>query len=254
MSQAFASSVHAHYDRHMKFNSSPFRASGFLRFALAGAAAALVGCSPSPQQAEIEALRQRVTQLEGELSAAQAKAMAPAASSPSSTPSTPAASASTASSTADGSDDSAWDYRAREDKMTGGTTYSATATSVNTVNFDFPYNGEQNGRLTLRRDPKYGKDVILAIEKGQILCPAYDGCTVMVRFDNGKPEAFSAVGTADGSTEAVFIQNYDRFLQKMRKAKIARLSVNIYQQGAPVFEFYVGGFNPDRLTPKGSKP
>lgn len=242
----------------MKSTCSPLYASGWLRLALAGTTAALVGCSPSPQQTEIETLRQRVTQLEGELSAAQAKAVAQAASTPAPAPSaaasTPVASASAASSAADESDDSAWDYRAREDKMTGGTTYAATATSVNTVNFDFPYSGEQHGRLTLRRDPKYGKDVILAIEKGQILCPSYDGCTVMVRFDNGKPEAFSAVGAADGSTEAVFIQNYDRFLQKMRKAKIARLSVNIYQEGSPVFEFYVGGFNPDRLTPKGSKP
>jgi hypothetical protein len=143
-----------------------------------------------------------------------------------------------------------WIYNVHEDKMTGGATHHAYVLSTNTVNFGFPYAGEQHGRLSLRTDPKYGRDIIFSIERGQLLCQSYEDCDVLVRFDNGKPEHFSAVGPADNSSETVFFRNYDRFLGKLRKAKRVRISLNVYQQGAPVFEFDVSGFNQAKYTGK----
>ena len=127
--------------------------------------------------------------------------------------------------------------------MTGGTTRLAYVLSTNTVSFGSPYSGPQHGRLHLRTDPKYGRDVVFSIERGQLLCRSYEDCVVLVRFDEGKPEQFSAVGPADNSSDTVFIRNYDRFLGKLRKAKVVRLSINIYQEGAPIFEFDVSGFD-----------
>lgn len=143
-----------------------------------------------------------------------------------------------------------WRYDADEEKMSGGTRRTASVESSNSVQFDFPYNGSQNGHLTLRIDPQYGKDVIFRIEKGQILCSSYDGCSVQVRFDDEKPVAFPATGAADHSTTVVFLQDYNRFLTKMRKAKRVRMSVNVYQQGSPVFEFDVQGFDLNKYTSK----
>lgn len=143
-----------------------------------------------------------------------------------------------------------WSYSQKDDAMSKGKTYYASVSSSNTVKFKFPYSGAQNGELTLRTDPKYGKDVMFSIEKGQILCPSYDECTVLVRFDDEDAVSFTAIGAADNSTETIFIRNYSRFVEKMMKAKRVRISVNIYQEGSPVFDFNVSGFNQDKYRPK----
>lgn len=143
-----------------------------------------------------------------------------------------------------------WSYSQNDDPMSKGKTYYASIESSNTVRFDFPYSGTQHGTLTLRTDPKYGKDVIFSIERGQILCPSYDGCTIQVRFDDENATSYSASAAADNSTETVFIRNYSQFVEKMMKAKRVRISMNIYQEGAPVFDFDISGFNVGKYKPK----
>jgi len=145
---------------------------------------------------------------------------------------------------------SQWSYSQDADAMSKGTTYHAAVSSSNTVNFDFPYSGEQHATLNLRVDPRYGKDVIFRIERGQILCHSYEDCTVLVRFDDGKAANYTAVGAADNSTETIFIRNYGRFVENMLKAKRVRISTNIYQEGAPVFEFDVSDFDQNKYKPK----
>jgi hypothetical protein len=125
--------------------------------------------------------------------------------------------------------------------MTSGKRKIAWVSSTNSVSFGFPYNGEQQAQLTLRTDPRFGKSVIFGLEKGQILCSSFDGCTVQVRFDDEKPAKYAASGLSDHSTTVVFIEDYGRFLAKLRKAKRVRISTNIFQQGSPVFEFDVRG-------------
>lgn len=143
-----------------------------------------------------------------------------------------------------------WYYSQDKDPMGNGTTYFAIVRSTNTVSFDFPYSGPQRGMLTLRTHPRYGKDLILSIEKGQFLCPSYDGCTVLVRFDDGKASRYSAAGAADKSTETLFIRNYSRFAGQMLKAKRVRVSAEVYQEGSPVFEFDVSGFDVAKYRPE----
>lgn len=143
-----------------------------------------------------------------------------------------------------------WSYSQNDDPMSKGKTYYASITSSNSVQFDFPYEGVQRGTLTLRTDPEYGRDVIFSIEKGQILCSSYDGCTVRVRFDDEDAVSYSAAAAADNSSETIFIQNYNRFVEKLMKAKRVRISMNVYQEGAPVFDFDVSGFNRAKYKPK----
>lgn len=136
-----------------------------------------------------------------------------------------------------------WSYRVNEDPMTSRKSRFASIESENTVDFDFPYQGSQRGTLTLRDHPTYGRDVIFSIERGQLLCPSYDDCQVRVRFDEGSSERWNAVGPSDNSSTSIFIRNQARFVQKLRAAKVVRLQVRIYQQGEPMFEFQVGGFD-----------
>jgi hypothetical protein len=78
-----------------------------------------------------------------------------------------------------------WIYSEHEDEMGRGTNQFARLTSVNAVKFGFPYEGEQHAILLLRKSPKYGKDVILQIERGQFTSSFVQNF-VTVRFDNGE--------------------------------------------------------------------
>jgi hypothetical protein len=145
---------------------------------------------------------------------------------------------------------SQWSYYQSDDTMGKGVISQAYVSSSNTVNFDFPYAGAQHATLRLITNPRHGKDAMFSIEKGQILCHSYEDCTVLVRFDDEKAVNYTAVGPADNSTETIFIRNYDRFVEKMLKAKRVRIAANIYQQGAPMFEFDVRGFDQNKYKPK----
>lgn len=139
-----------------------------------------------------------------------------------------------------------WRYSHIDDGMSSHQVHSAVLRSLNTVNFGFPYTGSQRAELTLRNHPRYGKDIIFQIEKGQILCPSYGSCNVLVRFDDAAATNFTAVGAADHSTEIIFIKNYNRFVEKMLRADKVQISASIYQEGNPVFEFHVSSFDQDQ--------
>jgi hypothetical protein len=141
-----------------------------------------------------------------------------------------------------------WRYSSDTDPMASRPSRTASIDSENTVEFDFPYEGQQHATLTLRNHPSYGRDVIVQIREGQILCPSYDSCSIRIRFDDGPAERWTAAGAADNSTTVLFIRNYSRFVQRMRNAKIVRIQIPVYQEGAPTFDFRVSGFDHERYT------
>jgi len=134
-----------------------------------------------------------------------------------------------------------WRYFGEMDPVSGIREWVASTESLNTVNFDRPYQGAQRATLTLRKHPRYGNNVILQIERGQFTA-GLSGVQVVVRFDDGKAINFWADGPADHSTTTLFIGDYSKFVEALRKAKLVRISTSIYQEGEPVFEFNVAGF------------
>lgn len=143
-----------------------------------------------------------------------------------------------------------WDYFSSLDDMSSGRVHTAIVSSVNTVNLDFPYQGAQHATLKLRTHPRWGKDVIFRIERGQLLCNSYDGCSVLVRFDDGQAVEYTANEPSDNSTEVLFIANYSQFVGNMLKAKVVRISPRIYQNGNPIFRFDVSGFSTEKYLAK----
>lgn len=138
-----------------------------------------------------------------------------------------------------------WLYETRKDEMSGKDYSVAQVVSENTVNFDFPYSGAQHGELILRDHPRYGKDIIFKIGKGQILCKANydDDCSILVRFGEGKAVSYQASEASDSSNNVLFISNHSKFISEMKGVDEVRLSVSIYQEGNPVFTFDVRGFD-----------
>jgi len=141
-----------------------------------------------------------------------------------------------------------WSYWVQDDGMTSRASRGATVVSKNTHEFDFPYSGSQRARLMLRRHPRHGSDVIFEIEKGQLQCTSYSGCDVLVRFGEGQAKRYNASGPADNSHETLFIQGYADFVKRMQAVDTVRIQANVYQEGAPVWEFDVSGFDSKQLT------
>ena len=141
-----------------------------------------------------------------------------------------------------------WEYSAETDKMGRGTTKYASLKSVNEVSFDFPYNGGSRGILMLRNSPKYGRDAVLEITKGQFLCNL-DDCPVNMKVDNGHPLHLHGSEAADGSSNVIFLP-YSTVLRDARRAKVLRFEANFYQEGSRVLEFHTRGLEVKELSRK----
>ncbi len=133
-----------------------------------------------------------------------------------------------------------WQYSSFFDEMTSKLIHLASIESNNTVNFDFPYQGEQHATLRLRRHPRFGHDVMLIIERGQFNT-RYDGTPILVRFDDGVAMKYTAAEADDHDRKILFIQGFKRFVEKMNKASVVRIEAPFYNEGNRVFEFDVSG-------------
>lgn len=221
----------------------------FLKLLLSfGLMSFLCACAP---QGDLDAANKKIIQLEAELVQLKAKQNTDLnkMTAPLVSPASATAEAVSVKTLESEETSSQWHYLQKEDPMDGTKTFSASNKSLNEVNLGSPYSGGQNGRIVLRESAKNSKDIMFTIEKGQILCNSYDHCSVLVRFDDEKPMTFSGIGPADHSSTVVFLQGYKRFLDKLAKAKIVRISVNIYHEGSPVFEFDVSGFDMNKFKP-----
>jgi hypothetical protein len=138
-----------------------------------------------------------------------------------------------------------WSYTTDEDKVRGSTSYFATATSTNTVHQDPPYDSETTMRMTVRRMPSSGTDVVLTISSGQMMCPSYEGCSGTVRFDNGPARRITFNGPADSSSDTIFVVGAKSFIGNLKKAKKVIIEKTLYEAGNPQFEFDVTGLKWD---------
>ena len=84
-----------------------------------------------------------------------------------------------------------WDFTSDTDDMDDSVNKYYSLRSDNFANFDFPYQGDYYLTITVRYMKKYGYDVLLNIDKGQMVGNEYNGTNyVRLRFDNGKAEKY----------------------------------------------------------------
>lgn len=136
---------------------------------------------------------------------------------------------------------SSWSYSGDEDKLRGGTTYTASVVSSNTVAQASPYDSDTSMIMMVRQSPAYGTDVILIISSGQMMCPSYEGCSGTVRFDKDPPQRVRFNGPEDNGSETIFVVGAKSFIAKLKKAKRVIVEKTMYQAGSPQFEFDVAG-------------
>lgn len=130
-----------------------------------------------------------------------------------------------------------WKYDESTEKMSGKTQKNAVIESNNSLSLGFPYAGLNHGTLIVRQHPGYGLDVILQVQKGQILCSSYGGCPIQVKFDDAAPMRFGGSPSADHDSTTIFFDGNNKFISNALKAKKILVQVNMYQAGAPILEF-----------------
>ncbi|WP_051054081.1 hypothetical protein [Fibrella aestuarina] len=132
-----------------------------------------------------------------------------------------------------------WYSFENEDKM-GAKSTVTTVDAKELLEFDFPYNGGSTASFVVRR--KGGEtDTYLKVSKGQFNS-TYDGGTVRIRFDQGKPTTYSFSGASDGSSDIVFINSSNGIIKKLRTAKRMVIEAEFYNEGLRQIEFDVEGF------------
>lgn len=130
-----------------------------------------------------------------------------------------------------------WQYESAIDKMTSKETKFGTLVSRNKIDLDFPYMHDNNrGTLQVRKHPQHGLDIMFFVQKGQINC-SFNGCSVVVKFDDGNPMRWSVNEPSDNSSEVIFFNNEKKFLELASKAKRILVEVEFFHQGSRVFEF-----------------
>jgi hypothetical protein len=133
-----------------------------------------------------------------------------------------------------------WQYSENNDTIHNSKFKLAKATSVNTLNFKFPYTGSQHAYLVIRKNYDGSKDVMVSIEKGQFLTSVLGG-KALIRFDDSSPEEFQLLSSQDNSTTVVFIKYADYFIKNVSKSKKVYFQTSFYQEGNPTIEFNIDG-------------
>jgi len=131
-----------------------------------------------------------------------------------------------------------WSYTNSKDSMSGKGKKTAAVVSQNSLHLSFPYNGSNHGYLRVRQHPQYGLDVIVSVDKGQILCDVYT-CKLKIRFDRGAVKSFTMLPAADHSSTVVFAKYPEWAIKRLTRADEVSIQVPMYQEGNQVLKFKV---------------
>jgi len=134
-----------------------------------------------------------------------------------------------------------WDRSETIDVMTGKPVVTVSTTSSNSFILDFPHRGIHHAYIQVRKHPRYGTDVLITVDDGQLNC-AYRDCRITARFDDLKPTSFFVTEPADHSHNAWFIDDAGRFIQALAKSKKVAVELQFYRQGTHALQFETIGF------------
>ena len=133
-----------------------------------------------------------------------------------------------------------WRYDSDVDKMRGNTSYFANATSLNSANFQFPYQGESHLHIIIRNKGD-GNNVMFSIDKGQFHCN-YDGCEISVKFDNEAVKTYTVNEADAGKNDVVFLASgKDAFIKKLKTSKKVIIEAPFFQEPRTQFDFDTAG-------------
>ena len=135
-----------------------------------------------------------------------------------------------------------WTYSETVDEMTDKTCYMASVVSENSAEFGFPYDGGSFLTFVIRDSPQYGKDMFIAISKGQFNC-SFNGEDIKIRFDSNEAFTVHCNGPSDMSQDYIFLnqRDFNKILKLLKESKTMKINVEFFNEGAHTFTFNVEG-------------
>lgn len=133
-----------------------------------------------------------------------------------------------------------WQYDSVADPMNDKYTYTAKIKSTNYHEFEFPYNGKTYCSVTIRKSSTKGEDVIIKIDKGQILNNDFGVSpenSILVRFDDKPAKKYNIAGSSDGDSEFAFVKNSKDFIQNAKTAITMKIEMTVFNEGRRIYEF-----------------
>lgn len=130
-----------------------------------------------------------------------------------------------------------WRYANEVDKMTGKASPLAIVRSDDSLDLPFPYKGPNYGRLQVRNLPGTGLETLFFVDKGQMICPGYENCYVMVKFDDKPPMKFSTVKASDHDPKVTFLRDAKKFVAQAKNAKTILVQATFFHAGTQVLTF-----------------
>ena len=141
-----------------------------------------------------------------------------------------------------------WSTGSFGDKMEGTVTNYTRQRSTDWNSFKFPYEGKTYAYFQINDDGH----ATFEIDRGQIQCSSYNGCSLKIKIDNQKPIYISAAQNNNGKSDYVSICtgtdpgtyycNGKSFIKSLKGAKKILVEAQVFQEGNPVWEFDVSEF------------
>lgn len=129
-----------------------------------------------------------------------------------------------------------WQYANYDDETSGKKTNTIYLISNNVEQLEFPHQGGTYATMHLRKHPRFGKDVFISTNNGQLHCE-YNDCRVSVRFDNGEVTRYRATEPDDSSNTTFFFDNTKKMITSIQKSKKMYVELVFFSQGRKTFEF-----------------
>ena len=138
----------------------------------------------------------------------------------------------------------AWQYITNTDALTNKSTIVARRLSVNTFDFNSPYQNSKKAFIEVSNNNEVG----VGFDSMQLLCHT-DDCNMMVKFDNEEPVSIRFIKPSDYSTD--WVGTRDRyFINKLKTAKKVLVQFETYKNGQPIAEFNLTDLDLKRLNVK----
>jgi hypothetical protein len=135
-----------------------------------------------------------------------------------------------------------WTYHQVDDAEAGGTVRTAYIHAASEGG------GAPQVRLVLRRHPAWGQSIYLLMDSGgDFACQ--DECQVALKVDAEQPQPLRISRAEDNVPPAVFIEDDQKLLPIIVKARSLRISLPLAGGGEREFLFEVAALDPEQLGP-----
>jgi len=128
-------------------------------------------------------------------------------------------------------DNPKWQYDWIPDKMTGKDTLTASVESSDGMYLAIEHHPE--GVTTAY--------VFFLDDNDRLFFCTFRGCTIRLRFDDGKIESWSAEESNNGSYKSLHFVQVANLISRLKRAHRVLIEVPVFEHGPTAFEFFIGG-------------